>query len=211
MKQLSGKQQRILSFVSDFIADKGYPPSIRDIQAGCCISSTSVVDYNLNVLAQKGHLHRDAEVSRGIGLANAKQKRSVSVPLVGSIAAGEPIPVPTPSAWDNLASSETLELTECITKGNCQVFALKVKGTSMIDALVDDGDIVVLQPCCTAQDGDMVAVWLKEKEEVTLKRFYQEADRIRLQPANTLMSPLYVNPESIEIQGKVVAVLRQVG
>ena len=209
MKSLSAKQQRILTFVSEFIADRSYPPTVRDIQSGCNISSTSVVDYNLNILVQQGHLRRDAEVSRGIGLNAAKQKRLVTVPLVGFIAAGEPIPVPDASAWDNLAGAETLELTEDIINSKCQIFALKVKGNSMIDALVDDGDIVLLEPTSKVQDGQMVAVWLKEKEEVTLKKFYREADHIRLQPCNSQMAPLYVHQDNLEIQGRVVAVLRQ--
>jgi len=210
MKPLSAKQQRILTFVSEFIAERSYPPTVRDIQSGCNISSTSVVDYNLNILAQQGHLRRDAEVSRGIGLNEARQKRLVTVPLIGCISAGEPIPVLTPSAWDNLAGAETLELTEDIIKGKSQVFALKVKGNSMVDALVDDGDIVVLEQTNNVQDGQMVAAWLKEKEETTLKRFYREADHIRLQPCNAQMSPLCVHPDSVEIQGRVVAVLRQI-
>ena len=208
MKPLSAKQQRILTFVSEFIAERGYPPTVRDIQSGCNISSTSVVDYNLNILVQQGHLRRDAQVSRGIGLSAAKQKRLVTVPLAGYIAAGEPIPVPDASAWDNLGSSETLELTEDIVKGK-QIYALKVKGNSMVDALVDDGDIVLLEPTNTVQDGQMVAAWLKEKEEVTLKKFYREADYIRLQPCNSQMAPLYVHQDNLEIQGRVVAVLRQ--
>jgi repressor LexA len=209
MKPLSVKQQRILTFVSEFIADRSYPPTVRDIQSGCKISSTSVVDYNLNILVQQGRLRRDAEVSRGIGLGASRQKRLVVVPLVGSIAAGEPIPVPSPSAWDNLAGAETLELTEDIIKGNYHIFALRVKGNSMVDALVDDGDIVLLEQTSNVQDGQMVAAWLKEKEETTLKRFYREAGQVRLQPCNSQMLPLFVHPDNIEIQGRVVAVLRQ--
>jgi len=209
MKLLSGRQQRILTFISEFIADRGYPPTVRDIQAGCSISSTSVVDYNLNILVQQEYLRRDAEVSRGIGLNSTKLKKLVSVPLVGFIAAGEPIPVPDATAWDNLANAETLELSDDFLKGRRQIFALKVKGNSMIDALVDDGDIVLLEPTGTVQDGQMVAAWLKEKEEVTLKKFYREADNIRLQPCNSQMAPLYIHPDNLEIQGRVVAVLRQ--
>src|SRR4030042_688695 len=208
MKPLSAKQQRILTFVSEFIVERGYPPTVRDIQSGCNISSTSVVDYNLNILVQFGHLRRDAEISRGIGLSATKQKRLVTVPLAGYIAAGEPIPVPDASAWDNLGSSETLELTEDIVKGK-QIYALRVKGKSMVDALVDDGDIVLLEPTNTVQDGQMVAAWLKEKEEVTLKKFYREADYIRLQPCNSRMAPLHIHQDDLEIQGRVVAVLRQ--
>jgi repressor LexA len=209
MKPLSAKQQCILNFVSDFIANRGYPPTVRDIQSGCNISSTSVVDYNLNILVQQGHLHRDAEVSRGIGLNEARQKRLVTVPLAGCISAGEPISVPTTSSWNKLVGAETLELTEDIIKGRSHVFALKVKGNSMVDALVDDGDIVLLEPANNVQDGQIVAAWLKEKEEVTLKKFYREANHIRLQPCNAQMSPLRVHPDSIEVQGRVVAVLRQ--
>lgn len=211
MKPLSEKQRSILNFVRSFIAEKSYPPSVRDIQAGCNISSTSVVDYNLKVLVRVGHLRRDKDVSRGIGLNVTKQRRLVTVPLVGFIAAGEPIPVPTSFSWDNLASAEMLEVTEDIVKGKTRVFALKVKGNSMVDALVDDGDIVLLEPTSAVRDGEMVAAWLKKDEEVTLKRFYREPDRIRLQPANAQMSPIYVQPDVVEVQGRVVAVLRQIG
>jgi len=127
--------------------------------------------------------------------------------LLGSIAAGEPIPVPNSEIWRSEAA-EVLELTEELTQGK-QVYALKVKGHSMIDALIDDGDIVLMEQANTADNGEMVAVWLKDKQEVTLKRLYQEQNRIRLQPANAFMEPSYMNPENLEVQGRVIGVIRK--
>ncbi|MBM3183455.1 MAG: repressor LexA, partial [Chloroflexi bacterium] len=125
----------------------------------------------------------------------------------GTIAAGEPISVPSAEVWRTEAI-ETIQLTDDVTDGK-QVYALRVKGLSMIDALIDDGDIVLMQPAHTADNGDMVAVWLKEQQEVTLKKIYREPGRIRLQPANSQMAPIYVNPDVIDVQGKVVGVVRK--
>ena len=208
MKELSAKQSRILSFLHQFVDDRGYPPTIRDIVKGCKISSTSVVEYNLRALEREGHIRRDREVSRGIELSGGR--RIVRVPVIGSIAAGEPIPVPTSDTW-GLEAMESLELTEELTRGKKEVYALKVKGTSMVDALINDGDLVLMQQAATAENGEMVAVWLKREKEATLKRFYLEPGRIRLQPANEEMEPLYVDPKNVEIQGKVIGVIRKLG
>lgn len=205
MKSLSAKQTRMLSFIQSFCREKCYPPTIRDIAKGCNISSTSVVDYNLHILERLGYLRRDREVSRGIELRQGRQ-RLVPVPVIGTIAAGEPIPVPAADTW-NTTPSEVLELTEELTRGKA-VYALKVKGSSMIDALINDGDIVLMEQVSTAQTGDMVAVWLKAEKEATLKKLYPEGHRIRLQPANSQMPPLYVAPENVEIQGRVIGVIR---
>jgi repressor LexA len=210
-KGLSHKQQRILDFLRDFLEEKDYPPSIRDIVRGCGFSSTSVVDYNLNILESGGYIRRDHDVSRGIGLLpNLRgQGRVVRIPIIGGIAAGEPIPVPDSDTWSPAASSEVLELTRELTRGREEVYALRVKGTSMIDALINDGDIVLMQYVNTAESGELVAAWLKREREVTLKRFYPESGRIRLQPASSEMQPIYTDPENVEIQGKVIAVIRQ--
>jgi repressor LexA len=208
MKPLSPRQQKILTFIRRFNDDKEYPPSIRDIQLGCGISSTSVVDYNLKALERMGHIRRDREVSRAIQLldGSGRRARSVAVPLVGRIAAGQPIPVPEGS----VAYDETVSVTPDMTGGREDVFALRVKGTSMIDALINDGDVVVMEKTNTAQDGDMVAVWLKKEEEVTLKKFYREGDRVRLQPANETLPPIYTAASNVEVQGKVLSVFRPV-
>jgi repressor LexA len=209
VKELAGKQQQILEFLRTFIEEKDYPPSIRDIQEGCGISSTSVVDYNLRKLEEKNCIRRDREVSRGIELLGSRGRRSriIEIPVLGTIAAGQPIPVPTSERWGSDAE-DTVSVTEDMVKGHLNVFALRVKGTSMIDDLIDDGDIVFLEPARSANDGDKVAVWLKDRGEVTLKRFYHEGNRVRLQPANATMKPIYTTPDNVEIQGRFIASIR---
>ncbi len=212
MRKTSDKQKRIIKYIERFLVDNGYPPSIRDIQAGCNISSTSVVDYNLNILESRGHIRRHADVSRGITLLTRTQTTDslVPVPVIGMIAAGEPIPVPTPDTWDVAAVSETMEVPRELTRGRGDIYALKVKGMSMVDALINDGDTVLMQHVSAVENGEMAAVWLKGEKEATLKKVYMEADRIRLQPANEQMNPFYADYDNVEIQGRVVAVVRQV-
>jgi len=207
MKQLSDKQSLIMNFLHRFFHERGYPPTIRDIQSGCQISSTSVVEYNLRILEREGHIRRDREVSRGIGLGTLSVVR---VPIIGHIAAGEPIPVPNSDTW-NAEEIDSLEITEALTRGKSGIYALKVKGTSMIDALIDNGDTVLMEQATTAENGEMVAAWLKEEGEATLKRFYLESGRVRLQPANEDMAPIYADPENVAIQGKVIGVIRKLG
>ena len=210
-KGLSARQQKILEFIQSFDEERSYPPTIRDIQHACDISSTSVVDYNLHILEREGYIRRDREVSRGIEVLGASRdaREFTRVPVLGYIAAGEPSPMASQESWASAEPMDTLELPEgFLGKSQKNVYALRVKGTSMIDALVDDGDVVVVQPVDSIQDGDMVVAWLQAEKEVTLKRLYQEGDRIRLQPANSTMSPIYVDRENLEVQGKVVGVLR---
>ncbi len=213
MKGLSGKQQKILDFLRRFIREKDYPPSIRDIQLGCDISSTSVVDYNLKALERQGYIRRDREVSRAIELLDGTGRRphTIPVPIIGTIAAGQPIPVPTADTWTNVDYDNVVEVTEEMTRGRDQVYALRVKGTSMIDALVNDGDLVILEATQSADNGDMVAAWLKRENEATLKKIYVEENRVRLQPANATMEPIYTEPENIEVQGRVLARIGQLG
>jgi repressor LexA len=209
IKSLSPKQERIINFVTEFLSDKGYPPTIRDIAAGCGISSTSVVAYNLNKLEQAGYIRRHSDISRGIKFLTPQQKgrKLVYIPIVGVIAAGEPIPVPDTG---NIAPNEGLEVSEELVRGKQDIYALRVKGDSMLDALIGDGDIVLMDHVGNIENGDMVAVWLKEEQEVTLKRFFAESNRIRLEPANRHMRPIYTTPDNVEIQGRVVAVIRRI-
>ncbi len=210
MKELSSKQKRIVKFVEDFLVDKCYPPSIRDIQHGCGISSTSVVDYNLDILERESYIRRHPEVSRGIELLNSSfhPHLRVQVPIIGQIAAGKPIPVPDADSW-NIAAAEMLEVTRDLTRDREGVYALRVKGLSMVDALINDGDIVLMQSVNTVENGETAAVWLREEKEVTLKKVYAERGRVRLQPANSQMQPIYTEPDNVEIQGKVIAVIRK--
>jgi repressor LexA len=206
MKDLSAKQRRILEFIQGFIGEHDYPPSIRQIQEACDISSTSVVDYNLRILEKEGYIRRDREVSRAIELLEpgGRRPRVISVPIIGTIAAGQPIPVPS-EARD---PEDTLEVPPDMIGGRADVYALRVKGNSMIDALVMDGDIVIMESASTANDGDMVAAWLKREEEATLKRFYREGTNVRLQPANESMAPIRTEAANVEVQGRVIGSIR---
>lgn len=211
MKKVSSKSLQIINFIRHFWTERGYPPTVRDIVNGCGISSTSVVSYNLDKLEREGYIRRHSGVSRGIELLPrySSQGDGLRVPIIGQISAGEPIPVPAPDTWDITASAETLEVTEDLTQGKQGVYALKVKGSSMVDALINDGDIVLMQYVSMVENGEMAAVWLKMEKEVTLKKFYNEPGIIRLQPANSQMEPIYTEPDNIEIQGRVIAVIRQ--
>ncbi len=209
---LSERQRAILKFIRDFTQEHGYPPTIREIGAAVNISSTSVVNYNLAKLEEGGYLARNRDISRGLRLAGeaalAAVREVVRIPLLGRIAAGEPIPVPS-SGFATFSDEEAIELTRDLIPDERGLYALQVRGNSMIDALINDGDIVILRHQLKAENGEMVAVWLKDKEETTLKRFYLEDGRVRLQPANPTMSPIYADPRNVEVQGKVILVLRQ--
>lgn len=206
---LSERQSRIVEFIRDFILDNGYPPSIRQIGDAVGISSTSVVNYNLNILQRTGYISRDRTVSRGIKMNQGTDLSRlrpdvIAVPLLGRIAAGEPIPVP-----EGAATGDTLDITRDLVPSTDGIYALQVRGNSMIDALINDGDVVVMQHQQTANNGDMVAAWLVNEESTTLKRYYHEGDRIRLQPENSQMEAIYVDEANLEIQGRVVAVIRR--
>jgi len=209
---LSARRQAIVAFIQDFLVDRGYPPTVRDIMRGCGISSTSVVDYNLNALEQAGYIRRHPEVSRGIELLTVSPALGYrhQVPIIGRIAAGEPIPVPTPDTWDIVSTAETIEVTEDLTRGRKGLYALKVKGSSMVDDLINDGDVVLMQQVGVVENGETAAVWLKAEREATLKKVYVEPGRVRLQPANSQMQPIYTDPDNIDIQGRVIAVIRRV-
>ena len=211
MKDLSRRQQSILQFIEHFLDENDYPPTIRDIQTELDISSTSVVDYNLKALEARGVIRRNSKISRGIELVNRGPNRRnlVSIPVIGQIAAGFPIPVP--GDLEGSDAADTVELGSDLVRNTGQgLFALRVKGHSMIDALINDGDVVVLKQQVTCENGETVAVWLKDQRETTLKKFYLEGDRVRLQPANMTMDPIFTPAENVEIQGRLVTVLRSV-
>jgi repressor LexA len=216
-RKLSPKRQRILDFIRDFLRENGLPPTVRDIQKACAMSSTSVVDYNLRVLQREGYLRRKPDVARGIELLDGADptRRAGSlmprIPVLGYIAAGQPLPLVDSDAWSNREPLETIEVSPDMVRDNRQLFALRVRGSSMIDALVDDGDVVLVEPSQQASNGAMVVARLRSENETTLKRFYHEGDTVRLQPANSLMEPIYSPAENVEIQGKVVGVIRMLG
>ncbi|MDZ4247647.1 MAG: transcriptional repressor LexA [Dehalococcoidia bacterium] len=214
MKKLSEKQKKVLEFLTNYTDARGYPPSIRDIAAACKISSTSVVDYNLKVLENGGYIRRDPEVSRGIEIIESSRRREkvAEIPLLGYVAAGEPIPVPQADTWTS-TPLEMIVLPDNMVTDKKAVYALKVKGTSMIDALIDDGDTILVRQTQEVRNGDMAVVWLKKEMESTLKRIYfsKARKKVRLQPANRYMEPIYTELNNIDVQGKVVAVIRLLG
>jgi repressor LexA len=212
---LSEKQRAILKVIEEWVHRRGYPPTIRDIGSTVGITSTSVVNYNLNKLVEGGFITRSKDVSRGIRLNTRLEESAVrvedqslfAVPNLGRIVAGEPVPT-----LDTLYDEDSMTTIPRALIGNTdpsQVYALTVSGYSMIDAMINDGDTIILRHQETARNGEMVAVWLTERGETTLKHFYDEGARVRLQPANPTMEPIYVDRDKVRIQGKVLAVLRR--
>ncbi|MCS6910909.1 MAG: transcriptional repressor LexA [Anaerolineales bacterium] len=208
--KLSPRQQEILKFISRFSEEHQYPPTIREIGEAVGISSTSVVNYNLDKLAEAGYIVRTKRMSRGVRLAEATRNSAgevVRVPVAGFIFASNPVMVGDTAQTD---ADEYIDLTRGLVKDSGELYALRVKGDSMIDAMVNDGDIVIMKKTDRVHNGEMAAIWLTDRNETTLKYFYQEGNRIRLQPANPSMEPIYVdNPAQVQIQGKVMLVMRQ--
>jgi repressor LexA len=212
MEGLSQRQTSILEYIQRFMKEAGYPPSIRDIQEKLKISSTSVVAYNLRKLEERGLIERDNKVSRGIKVAGPEPMHKVEAPtgllrrvsLAGAIAAGQPIPIP-----DQVGTEEYVDVpADLMPERVKDVYALRVKGNSMIDALIADGDIVLMRYQETAENGQMAAVRIIDRNEVTLKRIYFEGNQIRLQPANPTMDAWYEPAANVQVQGRVVGVMR---
>lgn len=220
-KKLSTRQQNIMKFMFRYMEDNGYPPTIREIGEACNINSTSVVNYNLNKLVSAGYLERSDKVSRGLRIiapipGMTSKKRVVraasnlnSVAIVGHIAAGTPIALPDETGH-HYDEDDVISVPNMLLNGydEAEVYALTVKGDSMIDAMIQDGDIVILRRQSTANNGDMVAAWLPDDNETTLKYFHKETDQIRLQPAHPSYDPIFVHPSNCEIKGKVLSVIR---
>jgi repressor LexA len=221
------RRQRIVDFIARAVEERGYPPSVREIADAVGLASTSAVHHHLIALERDGLLERGGKHSRALRLTTRPQpvpatsqaepgpsaphegakvtpfrmpveRETLTLPVMGEIAAGQPI-----EAYEDAA--ETLAVPASMDARE-DSYVLRVRGRSMIDALIDDGDFVIVQPQATARDGDIV-VALLEDNGVTLKRFFREKDRIRLQPANSEMEPIYAT--EVQIQGKVVGVIRR--
>ena len=214
-KGLGERHQRILDFLKDYQRTNKYPPSIREIGEKTGISSTSVVNYYLDQLEKRGLIERDRKISRGVRLSGPNGSAdTLRIPILGPIAAGLPLPELDPNIsymTDNEANAVDIARSLLPTKEKGDgLYALEVRGESMIDAMINDGDIVVLKPATEARNGEMVAVWLPRDNEATLKYFFKEKDRYRLQPANPTMKPIFVKKsDPLEIKGKVVMVIRR--
>ncbi len=231
-KGLSDRHIRILELLQKY-QDKGYPPSIREIGEQTGVTSTSVVNYYLEQLEKWGYIERDRRISRGLRVTDKVAElagmfsagiRAVAhtaveaasellrIPIAGQIAAGFPIDVPNIGlSYETNEEFAAVEVARSLLpQKTVGLFALKVKGDSMVDAMVNDGDIVIMKPAVEARNGEMVAVWLNDRDETTLKYFYYEKGHVRLQPANPNMAPIYIDdPKTVEIKGKVVMVVRQ--
>ena len=209
-KKMSERQSKILEFIKLFMSEHQFPPTVRDIQKGCEISSTSVVDYNLHILQRQGHLRRLPDVSRGIELLGehaAARSNMATIPIYGSIAAGEPLHIPSVASRHS-DEFESYDVPLSMVSGRDNAYGLRVKGDSMIDAFIADGDLVIMQPIDTPNTGDMVAAELGDREEVTLKRFFLEGGTVRLQPENATMEPIMVPADSVTVRGRVIGVIR---
>ncbi len=213
-KGLTKRHQKILEYLGERLS-KGYPPSIREIGEATDISSTSVVTYYLKQLEEWGYIERDAKFSRALRLSGKTNQSVIKIPILGPIAAGMPIQVPDPRETyigDEIDGVDIARSVLPTGEKGADLFALKVQGESMIDVMVNDGDIVIMKRTAQASNGDMVAIWLPARDETTLKYFYKEKDNYRLQPANPTMKPIMISKsEPLEIKGKVVMVIRPMG
>ena len=225
MSLLSDKQQQILEIIGTYLRDYRRPPTNREIGGAMGMSSTGHVDYHLGVLEKRGVILRESNTARGVrltqvgedllGVANdqaaptsigTQVPRTIRVPIHGRIAAGAPIEAVSDPA-------DVIEVGTDLASDDC--YALRVRGTSMIEDLIADGDIVIVRPTEVASNGETVVALVtgpgaSEKGDATLKRFYREGNMVRLQPANQSMQPIYVAADDLTVQGKVVALIRRV-
>ncbi len=191
----------MLAFIENFVGANGYPPTHEEIRVGLSISTKSLVNYHLEALENAALLSRAPNTPRGIRLRD--ENATFHVPLANGPMAYHP-----DTALDH--EQAVIQLTYDIVPNSQDLFALKVQGTAMMDALVDEGDIIIIQRQNRANNGDFVAVRLVEQQQTTLKRYYRENGHVRLQPAHPGLDALIVRPEAIEIEGKVMAIIRQV-
>jgi repressor LexA len=224
MPRSSKNMQRILESILDFLnsyqEENGYPPSIREIGDRINVSSTSQVSFYLNKLREKEYIEKSAHQSRSLRITEEGLKllgidqiaESLwNIPLVGRIVAGAPLPMPDDPTYDPDSTIEVARSLFGINEKPEDLFALEVDGDSMIDAMVNDGDIVIFHRQNQVNNGEMAAIWIDEDNETTLKYFYKESDHYRLQPANPTMQDIIIpKSKNVSVMGKVVAVVRQV-
>ena len=227
---LTDPEIKVLQILEDYYTKNGYPPSIRDILTAGKFSSTSVVNYYLNQLETSGHIERSGRVSRGIRILKpfseiaqgpiekaVKQLREtmeevLHIPVLGRIFASAPTLLPGTDGFSVITPETFVDVARSMLPARektDELYALEVRGDSLIDAMVNDGDIVIMKPIKEVRNGELVAIWLADKEETTLKYFFQENGKVRLQPANPEMKPIIIDdPSHVQVQGKVVMVIR---
>ena len=201
MLHLTKRQREILDYLNDFIQQHGYAPSLEEIGRQFSLSSLATVHKHLTNLQEKGFIRRAWNRSRSVELVPTRSGgRALELPLLGFVAAGHPI--------EAVASSETIAVPENLV-GRRDTYVLRVRGDSMIDEQIRDGDFVIVEDRHSADNGEMV-IALIGGQDVTLKKFYRDpGGKIRLQPANAAMQPIFADPEHVQIQGVVVGVMRK--
>jgi repressor LexA len=201
VQPLTKRQREILDYLSEFIQQHGYAPSLEEIGRRFSLSSLATVHKHLTNLQEKGFIKRSWNRSRSVELlAGRSAGRAVEVPLLGYVAAGVPI--------EAVPGHESIAIPESLVSGRRDTYVLRVRGDSMIDEQIRDGDWVVVEDRKSADNGEMV-IALVGGQEATLKKFYRENGRIRLQPANPGMQPIFADPDNVQVQGVVVGVMRK--
>ncbi len=206
MEELTERQKKVLKLIAKMIEERGFPPSVREIGRALGISSLRGVTGHLDGLERKGYIRRTS-TARGIQVLKSPEGislvdvPSIRLPLVGAIAAGSPI-----LAEKNI--TDWVPVPRRLVRHQENAFLLRVQGDSMIDAHILEGDLVIVKPQPTAQNGEIVAAILDD--EATVKRYYREGDQVRLEPANASYSPILVKQREFRIAGKVIGLLRSV-
>jgi repressor LexA len=201
VQPLTKRQREILDYLNEFIQQHGYAPSLEEIGRRFNLSSLATVHKHLTNLQEKGFIRRSWNRSRSVELLPSRTgSRAVELPMLGYVAAGSPI--------EAVASAESIAVPEALVSGKRDTYVLRVRGDSMIDEQIRDGDWVIVEDRKSADNGEMV-IALVEGQDVTLKKFFRETNRIRLQPANPTMQPILVDLDNVQIQGVVVGVMRK--
>jgi repressor LexA len=201
LQPLTKRQREILDYLNEFIQQHGYAPSLEEIGHRFSLSSLATVHKHLTNLQEKGFIRRSWNRSRSVELLPSRAGgRAIELPMLGFVAAGSPI--------EAVASAESISVPETLVAGRRDTYVLRVRGESMIDEQIRDGDWVVVEDRKSADNGEMV-IALVGGQDATLKKFYREAGRVRLQPANPTMQPIYVDFDNVQIQGVVVGVMRK--
>ena len=200
MKELTSRQREILQFINDYIENNSFPPTVRETAAHFSVSIKAIQDH-FTALSKKGYLFKDEKRSRSLkvlGNVNKKTREGYKIPVLGSVAAGKPI-----FCEENY--EDTIYLSEPFIKPGNSYFALHVRGTSMINAGINDGDLAIIKQQSTANDGDIIVAIIDDS--VTLKRFYKESTRIRLQAENPEFNPIY--SQDVKVLGKLSHIIRE--
>ncbi len=221
LRPLSEKQKNMFKFLVEYIQKNEFPPSIRETGDAVGIDSTSVVNYNLNKLEEHGLILRWREVSRGIKIIRPRARelgfqvddidteKMMTVPVLGNIVASNPVDVGEAHTWQS--AEEWVNVATDLVDDPRYVYALRVQGDSMIDANIQDNDLVLMRATSTPRNGDMVCAWVEGNDEMTLKRYYLEGDTVRLQPASPdkeRYQPIIHPADKVKVQGKVLVVIR---